>query len=210
MLDREDGKQCAKVAYEKDAFMEHLKEGGHRDGPTDEAAREDLAKKYRVGRNGQTRFWCGFCRKIIELKAKGTKAWDERFNHIDGMHFKNGERTLTWLCFEENRTKQEIEQSMDRTDFGDEDPSVSSTPEETAVETDDASRSTTDLVDPQVTGNALTGRRPKRKAEADSQDGPRKKANLEYVRNCVSEITYSFPDSVFPAIVWGLCVTYFS
>jgi len=40
----------------------------------------------RIGRNCQTRFWCGFCRKLIDLKKRGLDAWTERFDHIDD-HF---------------------------------------------------------------------------------------------------------------------------
>ncbi|KAI1662653.1 hypothetical protein F4813DRAFT_394831 [Daldinia decipiens] len=41
----------------------------------------------RVGRNHETRFWCGFCREIIEITKEGIEAWAERFNHIDD-HFQ--------------------------------------------------------------------------------------------------------------------------
>ena len=52
----------------------------------------EQSKRVRIGRNGQSGFWCGFCKRVIALKYKGLEAWDERFDHIDGFHFKKGER----------------------------------------------------------------------------------------------------------------------
>ena len=46
----------------------------------------------RIGRNGQSGFWCGFCKKVVGLRCRGLEAWDERFDHIDDYHFKRGER----------------------------------------------------------------------------------------------------------------------
>ncbi|KAJ0119132.1 C2H2 type zinc finger domain-containing protein [Diaporthe amygdali] len=37
----------------------------------------------RVGRDGESRFWCGFCKAIVETKGRDLKAGIERFNHID-------------------------------------------------------------------------------------------------------------------------------
>jgi len=49
-----------------------------------------------MGRNGQGRFWCGFCKSIVELQTRGEDAWDERFHHIDDMHVKKGQRFEDW------------------------------------------------------------------------------------------------------------------
>ena len=46
----------------------------------------------RIGRNGQSGFWCGFCKRVVSLQSRGLEAWDERFDHIDDCHFKRGER----------------------------------------------------------------------------------------------------------------------
>lgn len=40
----------------------------------------------RMGRNFESRFWCGFCQKTIEPTGKGGPAHSERFDHIDD-HF---------------------------------------------------------------------------------------------------------------------------
>jgi hypothetical protein len=44
------------------------------------------ARTSHVGRNNQTRFWCGFCGDVIVLNRNGVEAWDERYSHIDA-HF---------------------------------------------------------------------------------------------------------------------------
>lgn len=46
----------------------------------------------KIGRNGQSGFWCGFCKRVVPLRSRGLEAWDERFDHIDDCHFKRGER----------------------------------------------------------------------------------------------------------------------
>ena len=53
-------------------------------------------QKHRVGRNGQSGFWCGFCQQIVPLTAKGLEAWDERFAHIDTQHFSKGMTIDSW------------------------------------------------------------------------------------------------------------------
>ena len=81
--------QCAKIFYRREQFQTHLKETHLI--KDDEKIREHC-KRHRIGRNGQSGFWCGFCKKIVTLKHKGLEAWDERFNHIDKEHFKLGQR----------------------------------------------------------------------------------------------------------------------
>ena len=58
----------------------------------DEDQAREQSKRVRIGRNGQSGFWCGFCKKVVSLRSKGLEAWDERFDHIDDWHFKKGER----------------------------------------------------------------------------------------------------------------------
>lgn len=73
--------------YRREHFQSHLKDG-HK--INDEDYIRDQLKRHQIGRNGQTAFWCGFCQKIVKLHKQGLEAWDERFNHIDDNHFKNG------------------------------------------------------------------------------------------------------------------------
>jgi sal-like protein len=80
--DRHDG-QCGKVCHRRETFKHHLQ----KDHKIVEAKRlDDKIERCRIGRNCETRFWCGFCQKIVEIKQEGISAWSERFNHIDD-HF---------------------------------------------------------------------------------------------------------------------------
>lgn len=79
----------------------------------------------RIGRNGQSQFWCGFCREIIPLEIEGLGAWDERFNHIDSEHLKKGQRMGDWLSPSGHLTKKQEQeeekkklQKFNRTDSG--------------------------------------------------------------------------------------------
>ncbi|KAI0392057.1 hypothetical protein F5Y17DRAFT_379394 [Xylariaceae sp. FL0594] len=74
---------CEKVCYRREHFESHLSEEHQ---ITDPRTLEDKLKKCRVGRNGEERYWCGFCQKIVEVKQRGEKASSERFDHI-GEHY---------------------------------------------------------------------------------------------------------------------------
>ncbi|KAL5322018.1 hypothetical protein ACEPPN_009986 [Leptodophora sp. 'Broadleaf-Isolate-01'] len=81
--ERPEGGACAKACYRRQTFQEHLKKEHSITEP-------ELVKKKidacRIGRNCQARFWCGFCKELVDLKKKGLEAWTERFDHIDD-HF---------------------------------------------------------------------------------------------------------------------------
>jgi hypothetical protein len=86
-------KTCGKVYHRKETFRIHLeKEHGI---PEANEIRE-RESRYRIGRNYDNRFWCGFCRQTIEFTSNGGVAWAERFDHIDG-HY-NG-KTLPKMDF---------------------------------------------------------------------------------------------------------------
>ncbi|MCJ1479269.1 hypothetical protein MMC13_007954 [Lambiella insularis] len=85
--------QCAKIYYRPDEFQDHLR-NDHRKG--DEEYLHEQCKMCRIGRNRQTRFWCGFCIQVVKLESRGVEAWDERFNHIDD-HFKNEQNIMDWI-----------------------------------------------------------------------------------------------------------------
>lgn len=72
---------CGRVSNRRETFTAHLEN----DHGLDQTAIEGKLRACRVGRNSETRFWCGFCETDIEF------ACAERFNHIDE-HFsgKNG------------------------------------------------------------------------------------------------------------------------
>ncbi|OLN85866.1 Zinc finger protein GLI1, partial [Colletotrichum chlorophyti] len=76
----DDVEGCGKVCHRRETFRSHLQKE-HKIG--DAAQVEQSLEKYRVGRNCESRFWCGFCVKIVEVTKQGINAWAERFNHID-------------------------------------------------------------------------------------------------------------------------------
>ncbi len=83
-ISRADEKsECAKVCYRRQTFQDHLKKEHALADP--EAVKKKL-DSCRMGRNCQSRFWCGFCASLVDLKKKGLEAWGERFDHIDD-HF---------------------------------------------------------------------------------------------------------------------------
>ncbi|RFU33116.1 hypothetical protein B7463_g3224, partial [Scytalidium lignicola] len=81
--ERPGGGDCAKVCYRRKSFQDHLKTAHQ---ITDEEEITSRLEKCRIGRNCQARFWCGFCRELVDLKKRGLEAWTERFDHIDD-HF---------------------------------------------------------------------------------------------------------------------------
>jgi hypothetical protein len=82
-VERLEGGECAKVCYRRTNFQQHL-ENEHQ--IKDAETVKTRLHACRIGRNSQERFWCGFCKKLVELKKKGLEAWAERFDHIDD-HF---------------------------------------------------------------------------------------------------------------------------
>ncbi|KAL8693208.1 MAG: hypothetical protein Q9218_001920 [Villophora microphyllina] len=87
-------RQCASIFYRREQFQGHLRE--KHQIHDDEHIREQ-SKCCRIGRNGQNRFWCGFCKKIVKLETKGLVAWEERFSHIDNFHYKKGQSIYQWV-----------------------------------------------------------------------------------------------------------------
>ncbi|KAI4278719.1 MAG: hypothetical protein LQ337_000828 [Flavoplaca oasis] len=86
--------QCASIFYRREQFQGHLREKHH---IKDDQYIQTQCKRHRIGRNGQGKFWCGFCREIVELKTKGLDAWEERFRHIDDQHYKQGQTIYDWV-----------------------------------------------------------------------------------------------------------------
>ena len=97
--------QCAKIFFRRDPFQAHLrKDHGIHD---DEYIREQCRQR-RIGRNWQNGFWCGFCKQIVKLNTKGLEAWDERFNHIDDQHFKQGRNIDEWYPMDKDLPKGKL------------------------------------------------------------------------------------------------------
>ena len=95
------GQDCCQVFYCGDGFVTHLK---HQHACTEEQAKEERNERH-IGRNGQGRFWCGFCKNVLKLDQRGIEAWDERFKHI-GDHFNKENCDIKdWVCLESNKPK---------------------------------------------------------------------------------------------------------
>lgn len=127
-------KQCAKVFYRRELFQTHLKDFHE---IKDEDHIREKSRRQRIGRNGQSGFWCGFCKKIVKLEKKDLEAWDERFNHIDDFHFKKGERIDKWYPLD-----RDIPKGLLRNDNVLDSGVPSSVPEET--ESDEESSDSTE------------------------------------------------------------------
>ncbi|KAL9576621.1 MAG: hypothetical protein Q9212_006949 [Teloschistes hypoglaucus] len=93
--------QCASIFYRREQFQGHLRE--KHQIIDDEYVREQ-SKSCRIGRNGQKGFWCGFCKNIVKLDKKGLAAWEERFDHIDDMHYKKGQSMDDWVQLDSDLT----------------------------------------------------------------------------------------------------------
>ncbi|OJD14288.1 hypothetical protein AJ78_05337 [Emergomyces pasteurianus Ep9510] len=93
---------CARIFDRKDKFCHHLQSEHF----YSEREAKQTAKDNEIGRNGQFKFWCGFCRKLIRLNKDGLDAWDERFDHIDNEHFKKKQGIGSWLHPEGHLTKK--------------------------------------------------------------------------------------------------------
>ena len=97
--------QCAMIFSRRDPFQAHLRKDH---GISDEGDIRDQCRKRRIGRNWQNGFWCGFCKDIIKLQTRGLEAWDERFNHIDDLHFKQGKNIEDWYPMDKDIPKGKL------------------------------------------------------------------------------------------------------
>ncbi|KAI9657593.1 MAG: hypothetical protein M1821_002769 [Bathelium mastoideum] len=96
-----NGQECCQLLYSLDNFRNHLT-AAH--AYTEEQVKVECSERH-IGRNGQGRFWCGFCKTVLKLEQRGIEAWDERFKHI-GDHFnKDCYDIKDWLCLETNKPK---------------------------------------------------------------------------------------------------------
>ncbi|KAK3402774.1 hypothetical protein B0T20DRAFT_7418 [Sordaria brevicollis] len=84
------GVVCGWVAHRRESFRTHLSKEHN---IVSEPAIEKKVTECHIGRNCESRFWCGFCRKTIEFQKDKKLAWSARFDHIED-HFigRNGVR----------------------------------------------------------------------------------------------------------------------
>ncbi|KAI1778318.1 hypothetical protein F4818DRAFT_296663 [Hypoxylon cercidicola] len=155
---------CGKIVQRRELFKQHL-ETCHR--IKDQATLDRKLETCRVGRNCDSRFWCGFCREIIEIKKQGENPGNERFNHIDDhYHGRN------------NQEKREI------SDWKEENPppraeSVANDSEEASVTWSSTPASTSSDI-PVVEKQRARSASSKRKRDDPSDADASKRANLRY------------------------------
>lgn len=101
---------CTKVCYRRQTFQDHLTKSH---GITSQEVLKEKTDKCRIGRNCQSRFWCGFCDATVELKKQGLEAWTERFDHIDdhfmGRHGFKKQNILDWTPLDGDKSKAGLE-----------------------------------------------------------------------------------------------------
>ena len=108
--ERLEGGACAKVCYRRQTFQEHLVKAHQM---SDKDAINLKLDSCRIGRNCQSRFWCGFCNKLVDLKKRGVDAWTERLDHIDdhfmGRHKLPKQSIQDWVPMDSDKPKGEVE-----------------------------------------------------------------------------------------------------
>lgn len=110
------GERCGQYCNRASLFHKHIAE---KHGIISDAQVKSTQQRCKIGKNCQGQFWCGFCRSIEALQRKRNSAWDERFDHI-ARHFEKEKKSIDgWLCVEENRTKRELQEEVDRDAFPD-------------------------------------------------------------------------------------------
>ena len=86
--------KCGQLFREKALFRWHLIyfHGIPKVGSCDSPYIAQQLRDRRVGRAGQQRFWCGFCKEILPWPSidLSTDDWRRRFNHINDEHFNEG------------------------------------------------------------------------------------------------------------------------
>ncbi|GFF57319.1 hypothetical protein IFM62136_03392 [Aspergillus lentulus] len=143
LCDPTKGKRYVRWYYRQEVFVQHLKTHHQVDN---EAVRVAVASN-RVGENGQSRFWCGFCREIIPLHSQGREAWNERFDHIDFEHFRRGQRIGDWVhCCHLNEDREHEESKGRNMAGGNENESPFATDDHSENENDCCSDCSSDTV----------------------------------------------------------------
>ncbi|QSZ36502.1 hypothetical protein DSL72_006382 [Monilinia vaccinii-corymbosi] len=110
--EKPEGGTCAKVSHRRETFQDHLRKEHE---VISQDAVKTMVEACRIGRNCQARFWCGFCKRLVDLKKTGFDAWAERFDHIDD-HFM-GRRGIQkqgiqeWFPVDSDKPKGDIASS---------------------------------------------------------------------------------------------------
>lgn len=118
--------ECGRMFHRQEVYAQHLQRQ-HRI-PEDRIQLAILEN--RIGLDGQSQYWCGFCRRNIPMRKHGAAGWNERFDHIDVEHFKRGTRIGDWMLPSGRLTKaresEDKNASGSRVGHGDSDESSDS------------------------------------------------------------------------------------
>lgn len=174
--------QCASIFYRREQFQSHLRD---KHGIEKDDDIRDKCKRCRIGRNGQTAFWCGFCKQVVELKTAGLEAWEERFSHIDDLHYKKGQTIYDWVPLDSDIPKGLMERgSLAESEQADDDNDRHGN--EGSSDDGDDSSSTSKCPSPQPAGKKSTN---STGASADRDTGSKSQATPSRrgrIWNCVS------------------------
>ncbi|KAF7556234.1 hypothetical protein G7046_g6354 [Stylonectria norvegica] len=100
---RSNHKPCEKVFYRRASFKTHLQKEHKME---DAKQIEEKLDRRCFGRHCDTRFWCGFCRKVIDIPDDGSNGWTTRCDHIDA-HFcgrdREKKRISDWTHFDPSK-----------------------------------------------------------------------------------------------------------
>lgn len=185
-----EGGTCAKVCYRRQTFIDHLKKD-HQISTEDSV--KSKVEGCRIGRNCQSRFWCGFCTKLVDLSKKGVEAWTERFDHIDnhfmGRHGLAKQDIQDWVPVDGNEPREAAHDLESASEKGDSSPSSTS-----------SGSSSEDRSPPRATGSSSAqainvdghAEAPKRKHSGSSTDSHHKRCKVNYTGEvlviCVSNL----------------------
>lgn len=103
-----EGRSCALLFTQSGGYANHL-ETAHNIQNT-----QIFLSSNRIGRQAQSQYWCGFCRKILTIRSEGKARLNERYDHIDFEHFKKGQRIDDWLPESGNLTKRQLREEAER------------------------------------------------------------------------------------------------
>ncbi|EXJ57150.1 hypothetical protein A1O7_07495 [Cladophialophora yegresii CBS 114405] len=77
---------------------------------------EESARQYRIARNHQGRFWCGFCCQIITHQKTDVEAINLRFQHIAEHFTKGNKSSKDWVELgSKGKTKQQNREQQSQT-----------------------------------------------------------------------------------------------
>jgi hypothetical protein len=137
--------ECTSVFHLAGHFRDHLIET-HK--INDDKTIVQKTSDQRIGPNFQGHFWCGFCKKVINLTDKGVDAWTERFNHVDN-HFmgRNGSAKLSIMSWvhadaETSDAMEVCDDSMPTSGASDSSPKSDSSGDESTTPAQKRSRDT--------------------------------------------------------------------